>query len=427
MAAASTRTALANMFKTVYSGRDLTNHSKRKTPLGDKISKKDDFYGANITIPFNGGLNWGISPTLDSTTNPLPMSGGFKQWVITDTKQLYGRLTIDNLSQMRSKKDIGAWLQVRAKETEEILANMKMQRLGHQLWGDGSGALAQVVSVTGADPVTAITIHFNDAVHFDGFQGATADTGKQLIYFATNANKLSGGTKDGTTTYYRVNKVNRYNSSGNAVLTVGRVAGTSAGDPAATNWIYNYRFYGEAPKGIGAWIPSTDPDATTFFTMDRSDEPQMKAGWRGTWEGTIQRSAERLCSVMSPYFDPEFSALWLSAYRWWQLKEELTAQGRFYVDETKSLEFGTSALRMVTPSGSIPVVADPYCPNDTGWLLRHQDIEVHSTGPLIHLADEDLTALRLSDADGLEIRFRSAAEYAIPRPFMCGRFPISSD
>lgn len=425
MAAASTRAALENMFKTVYMGKDLTNHSKRKTPLGDKVTKKDDFYGGVLELPFNGGLNWGISPTLSSTTDPTPTPGGFKRWQLTDTKQLYGRLTIDNLSQMRSKKDIGAWLQIRAKETEEILANMKMQRLGHQLWGDGSGALAQVVSVTGADPVTAITIHFADAVHFDGFQGA-ASTGKQLIYFATNANKLSGGTKDGTTTYYRVDKVNRYNSSGNAVITVTRVAGTSAGDPAATNWIYNYKFYATAPSGIGAWIPSADPSATTFFGMDRSDEPQMKAGWRGTWEGSIEASAQRLVSVMSPYFDPEFSGFWLNPYRWWQLRDELTAQGRFYVDETKSLEFGTTALRMITPTGSVPVMCDPYCPQDTGWLLRHSDIEIHSTGPLIHLADEDLTALRLADADGLEIRFRSAAEYAVPRPFMSGRFPISS-
>jgi len=424
MAAASTRTALADMFKTIYVGKDLTNHSKRKTPLGDKITKKDDFYGDGFTIGFNGGLNWGVSPTLSSTTDPLASASGFKKWVITETNQLYGRLTLDNLSMMRSKKDIGAFLQIRQKETEAILANMKMLRLGHQLWGDGSGALAQVVSVTGADPVTAITLNFADAVHFDGFRGV-AGTGKQRIYFATNANKLSGGTKDGTTTYYTVDKVNRYDSSGNCVLTVTRAAGSVTGDPAATNWIYNFGFYGSAPKGIGAWIPSTDPSATTFFGMDRSDEPQMKAGWRGTWEGSIQSSASRLVSVMSNYFDPEFSALWLSAYRWEQLKDELTAQGRFYIDEVKSLEFGTSALRMVTPTGSLPVVCDPYCPQDTGWLLRHSDIEVHSTGPLIHLADEDLTALRLSDADGLEVRFRSAAEYAIPHPFMCGRFPIT--
>lgn len=423
MAAASTRAALTDMFKTIYSGRDLTNFSKRKTPLGDKVAKKDDVYGNGLELPFNGGLNWGISPSLDSTTNPTPTAGSFKKWTITDTKQLYGRLTLDNLSMMRSKKDIGAWLQMRAKETEEILANMKMQRLGHQLWGDGSGALAQVVSVTGANPVTEITLAFSDAVHFDGFTGV-GGTGKQLIYFATNANKLSGGTKETTVNYYRVDKVNRYNSNGQAVLTVTRQGGTAAGDPAATDWIYNYKFYGQAPSGIGAWIPASDPSATTFFGMDRSDEPQMKAGWRGTWEGTIQDSAEKLVAVMGPYFDPEFSALWISAYRWWQLKQELTAQGRFYIDETKSLEFGTSALRMVTPGGSIPVLSDPYCPNDAGFLLRHNDIEVHSTGPLIHLADEDLEALRLSDADGLEIRFRSAAEYAIPRPFRSGRFPI---
>lgn len=418
MPAVSTRTALTDMYRTVFVGKDLTNMSKRKTPLGDKIPKKADFVGDSMTIPFNQGMNWGIHPTLTST-EPVGKAGNFKKWVVPDTNQLYGKLYIDSLSMMRSEKEVGAWLKLRVKETEDILDNMKMARLGWQLWDDGSNSIGRVASVTGSDPVTTITLtSFNDAVKFDA-------GGKQVLQFNPNLTGNAGTLKS---SQYQVDKVNRYNSSGNTVLTVTRFTGAGAGnDPAANDYIYNRGFYDQGYKGISAWIPAADPSATPFFGMDRSDEPQMKAGWRGQWRGTISGSAEELVSIMGQYFDPEFSAFWLSNYRWFQLKEELTAQGRFYVDETKSLEFGTTALKMYTPGGSVNIMADPYCPNDSGFLLRHDDLELHSTGPLIHVVDDDgLTALRLSDADGIEIRYRSAAQLIVPRPFRSGRFPITS-
>jgi hypothetical protein len=409
------------MFKTLYLGQDLVNRSKVKTPLGDKIKKADDFYGDSLVFPVNYGLNWGIAPTLTAST-PTPVSGKFKKWVLSDTKQMYGKLTLDNLSMKRASKDVGAYLRLKAKETSEIVDNMKMQRLGHQVWGSGNAVLARVESVTGggSSAVTAIVLtNYKDAVHFDSGD-------KQTIRVASGA---ITGLRTGV---YTVTKVNRYNSSGKAELTVAETVATVAGDRAQANdYIFNSGFYDttlgtNALMGIQAWIPTSDPSSDTFFGVDRTSDMQMLAGWRGTWEGSIRASAERLASIMGQYFDTDFSALWLSNYRWWQLKEELSAEGRFYIDETKSMEFGTAAMRMITPSGSVVVVADPYAPNDAGYFLRHDDITIHSTGPLIHLADEDLEALRMADADGLEMRYRSAAELRVGRPFLHGNFAISS-
>lgn len=70
-------------------------------------------------------------------------------------------------------------------------------------------------------------------------------------------------------------------------------------------------------------------------------------------------------------------------------------------------------------------MADPYCPNTAGYLLNHSQMEYLTTGPLIHFADEDLEALRLSDDDGLEYRIRSLALFRMDKPHTCGVFPIS--
>jgi hypothetical protein len=368
----------------------------------------DDFYGAGLSIPNNLGLNHGIYPGLDAT-NPVAKAGRFKNWSITETRDMYGKLTIHIPSMLRSKKDIGAWMKLRQKETTELLANMKMQR-AIELWGNGSATIGTVASTAGGPPITSIVLtNQTDAVSFD--------RGMELEF------QSAGGAA--RTDVFRVDGVNRYNSAGQAVLTVTRISG-AINDVAATDRIFRrgWRTAGTGLTGLGAWVPASDPTATPFNGIDRSDEPQFLGGWRGTWEGSINESAERLVSVMSQYFVPDFSALWLSAYRWYQLKEELTAQGRFYKNDLKSQEFGTSVLTMNTTAGDVPVAMDPFVPNDTGWLVKHDEVEIHTTGPFIHLCDEDVEGLRMSDDDALEFRYRSLAEVAVPRPVYHGRFPI---
>lgn len=426
MGAAAVQSAFAKMYKTVYMKRPLTNFSLRTSALGQKIKKESNLKGNNLTYPINWGRNWGISTSL-TATKPASTAGSFNNWVIpADTpSKLYGRLTIDIPTMMRAEDDIASFLRVKSKHMNELFTNMTMIRLGDQLWSDGAGNIAQIESVTGSNPITAITLtSHEDAVKFDG-------SSKQQIQFAVAANRASGGLKaDGTAVVwiYQVDKVNRYNTSGKAVLSVTRIAGTgNTTEPAATDYIYNLDQYGAGPKGIPAWIPDTDPSATLFFGVDRSVEPQMLAGWRGPWEGTINASIQRTASIMGNYIDPKFTACWLSSTRWYQLKMELEAEGRFFVDEQKSLEFGTTAIRLFTTAGMIPVLADAYVPSDSGFLLRHDDIYVHSTGELIHLATEDIDhgGLRLSDDDGLEYRWRSLAQYRVDTPYFHGRFPIT--
>jgi hypothetical protein len=176
---------------------------------------------------------------------------------------------------------------------------------------------------------------------------------------------------------------------------------------------------------ITASKPGTGGVPASLFGMDRTDEPEMKSGWRGTWEGSIQDTIMRLASVMGQYVDPDFSSVWLSSTKWYQLQTELKASGTLNYNTDKRKEFGTNVITFNTPQGDVNVASDPFCPSTDVFLLRHGDIEIHTTGPLIHLADEDVEALRLSDADGLEVRYRSLAQLIIPYPFLCGRAPLS--
>lgn len=414
MASASTIAALQKMYKTIYHGRDLSNQAKRRTTAYDMVAKYDDFDGAQLVFPFNYGLPVGVSPSF-SLAQASPTASKFDNWVMTTRKTLYGFLTINAEAMKAARKDIGAFLRLRQKETNEILSYMKMVLGGHAFWGDGAGDLARVTAVTGSNPATAITVAQIDVIKFH--------LNQRLVFNATRTGS-SAGIKNSV---FKVTAVNRVSG----VITISRVSGSGAGvDPATNDYVYLEGAYDAFPLGVSAFVPANDPGVsgvpTTLLGMDRSDDPVMKAGWRSTWQGSIEESAKYLVTLMGQYFDRFNSALWLSDYNWFRLEQELTAQGRKVIDARATQVFGSPALALLTPGGEIPVIADSYLSNDVGFVLDMSAIEVHHLDNLIHIVDDDgLGLIRQAADDGVEIRFRSWSENIIQRPFKCGRFPIT--
>jgi hypothetical protein len=149
--------ALEKMYKTIYHNRDLTNQAKRKTTAYDMVAKYDDFDGASLVFPFNYNMPVGVSPSF-SLAQASPTASGFDKWTMSTRKTLYGFLTIDAQAMQAARKDIGAFLRLRQKETNEILSYMKMVLGGHAFWGDGAGDIGQVASVAGSDPVTSCSL-----------------------------------------------------------------------------------------------------------------------------------------------------------------------------------------------------------------------------------------------------------------------------
>lgn len=417
MSSASTITALTTMYKKVYMNRDLSNQAKRKTPAYDAVSKSDDFDGASLTFPFNDGVPVGVSTTLSGAQN-LASSSTFDNWVMSTRKKLYGVLTIDAEAMLAARKDIGAFLRVKQKETNELMAYMKMVLGGLAFWGDGAGNLARVVAVTGTDPVTSFTIAQADGVKFHR---------KQVIVFNATRTGTAGGIKAST---WRITKIQRNTASNTATLTVDRVTGSGAGvDPAANDYVYLKDTYDAFPLGIAAFIPASDPGVggvpSTLLGMDRTTDAEMKAGFRVSWQGSIEETVKYLAAIMGQYVDQESSVCWVSHYNWFRLEQELTAQNRKVLDARATAVFGSPALLLLTPDGNIPVVRDPYLSNDQGYLLDMSTIEVHHLGPLLGMTDEDgLQALRQTADDGIEIRMRHMGENIVQRPFKCGRFEI---
>jgi len=410
MASASTISALQKMYKTVYLGRNLANQSKHKTPAYDNVpTKYDDFDGNLLEFPFNQDMPVSVSPQF-LKAQAGASSSSFDRWQLTTRKKLYGFLTIDGEAMRAARKDIGAWLRLRQKETNEIRDYMKMVLGGHAFWGDGAGNIAQVSAITGAAPVTAITlVNKRDAIKFHKNQ--------RLEFSAT---RTGGAVK---ATVYKVTGINR--STG--VITILQVSG--ALDPAVSYYVYLEGAYDAFPLGVQAFLPASDPGTggvpASLLGMTRTDDTVMKAGFRGTWQGSITETAKLLAADMGQYFDSTESALWLSRYNWFRLEQEQEAAGRVVRDQSAIARFGAPGLVLQTPEGDVTVVSDPYCPSDAGFMLNNSTWETHHLDPLIHVIDDDgLAAIRQTSDDGIEIRLRHWGENICQRPFQNGRIQI---
>lgn len=414
MSSASIQSALTKMYKTVYMNRDLSNQAKRKTPAYDSVQKMDDFDGANLTFPFNDGVPTGVGVTV-ADAQSLAASSSFDNWVMTTRKKLYGVLTIDAESMLAARKDVGAFLRLKQKETNELMAYMKMVLGGHAFWGDGAGNIARIVAVTGAAPVTSFTVSRWDAVKLHR---------KQVIQF--NANRTgNSGTMKGLVA--RITKIERTYTATTANVTIEQV--TAGSDPVADDYVYLKGMYDAFPLGIAAFIPSAAPGTGsipgTLLGMDRTTDVEMKSGWRAAWQGSIEETLKFLAATMGQYVDQENSVCWLSHYNWFRLEQELTAQNRKVIDARATQVFGSPALLVLTPDGNIPVVRDPYLDNAQAYILDMSTVEVHHLGPVLGMTDEDgLTALRQTADDGIEIRIRHLGENIVQRPFKCGRAEI---
>lgn len=410
--AAATISGLLALFKRLYVGKDLSNQALRRTPLFRAISRKDDLVGEGIYIPYNYGLPPnGAAQFARAQANAR--SSVVDRWFL-QRKKYYAFHTLDAEAIHASKKDVGAFLAVKQKELDEVVKFIGMQ-IGEHFWGDGTGCIGQTTTDPGAAGTGTIQLaNPRDAVRYH--------LGMELIANAA----LTGGTN--RTDRYKVTGVNRVTG----VISLERTSG-AANDWAIGDYIFvdgNHGTSGGAAvdnamlTGVDAWIPASDP-STSLLGMSRTDDPVMKAGWRGTWEGSIEESAKNLAALMGQYLNSPASGLWLSRYNWYRLEQELSSKNRRVMDARATEYFGTPALAMLTPEGEVPVMADPFCPDDTGYLLDHSSWEIHHMEGLPHMiTDDGLQSLRASAEDSIEIRFRAWLEAVCFRPFTNGRFPI---
>jgi hypothetical protein len=400
--------ALTSFFKTRYPQREVENLITWGKPTLESISRSDELTGIQTIIPMQLDLPQGLSVSLRTAIdNDSPVFG--KNWTITPASYYMG-MRLDAKTLMAARNDQGAFFRLRERQYAGILDQFGLELEKH-VWGAGTASLGTL----SADPGTntyfdvssadSLAFHINMKVRFYADSSGTPGT------------ERAGGTRT-------VSGVNY--ATGRVTVDAAMDAAVGSGDHVCRDGDVN-----AVIKGIGAWIPSSDP-TDTFFGLARTNYPQMLGGWRQDYLGSIEETAKKLDSLLRRVSQKP-KTLWLSYANWNRLEIELGARAIRHEDGGPG-KFGRPTLTMTCPGGPVTVKAGPFVPEGAGYLLDMPTWKLMSLGEVPHLVQDDgLTARVIGVAsrdgslaeDGVEIRWRSFMQLVCLNPFANGRFTIS--
>lgn len=387
--------------KTIYSRERVENMSYARNALFAMMPKDTNFKGANKVIDLLYGNPQGRSATF---ANALANQSDVQVTKFTITRARdHAIASIDNETMQASQGDAYALLEASKTQIDGALDAL-IRSIAISMYRNGSGSIGQCnANATGTSLVLK---NPNDVTNFERNQ--------ELVFSTADG----GGTvKSGSVTITAVNR-----STG--VLTVDALSAIDGGTGVAANdYIFVQGDYDKKIKGVQAWVPDSDPSATPFFGVVRTQDPTRLAGVR--FDGSALPIEEALISgihlVAREGGRP--SHCFMNYANWNKLVLALGSKVQ-YIDEivkSGNAVFSFRAVEIHGPQGPVKVVADQNCPPDRAFLLQLDTWKLESLGDVPKMVDSDgLTMLRTADADGVQIRAVYYAQLSCKAPgFNC--------
>ena len=342
--------------KTYYLDAVAEQLDKGINPFYAAIAKSEnDVWGKEVKKLVAYGVNGGIGAGAEDGELPEASGNLYKEFTAT-LKNLYGTIEISDKAVRASANNAGAFVNLLTAEMEGLLKSAKFN-FGRMLFGDGSGILASVKSIT-AGKVTVDTAKLlaeNMRVEFLDSDGDPFDPPviRRITGVERDTNVLTlDGTMLTSTGVPEGSLVSLYGSSDRELTGLKALfAGTSLyGLPKSSNpWLKPY------DSNIGGELEEMDIQTA----IDKIEE---NSG------GTVNMI---LCS--------------------WGVRrsvQELFASKGVRLDNAEL----TGGYRAITYNG-IPIVADRFCDNGTMYLLNTNDFTLHQLGDWQWLEGDDGSVL----------------------------------
>lgn len=390
-------TSFAAALKQVYTPERVANMTYKNNPLLAMMPKNENFKGENMVIPVIYGSPQGRSATFaNALANQTDLD--ITKFTITRAKD-HSIASIDNETLLASQGDAYAFLQAATAQIDGAYDSIS-RSLAIALYRSGSGSIGQCnASVTGTSLVLK---NANDVTNFE--------RNMELVFCAAD-----GGTsvKSGSVTVTHVNR-----STGTLTVDALTAIDGTAG-VAANDFIFVQGDYDRKIKGVQAWIPNSDPSSASFFGVDRTKDITRLGGVR--YDGSALPIEEALIggihAVAREGGTP--SHCFMNFENWNRLVISLGSKVSYIDEVVKSGDASLSfrAISIHGPKGPVKVIADQNCPSDRAFLLQLDTWKLHSLGPAPRLSDTDgLKMLRVSDADGVQVRIAYYAQLASKAP-----------
>ncbi len=330
-----TTTSADGVLKSYYLDAVAEQLNKTANPLLAAIEQtSSDVWGKDVRKAAVYGVHGGVGAGTEDGALPATSGGGYAQLTAT-LKNLYGRIEISDKAVRASRGDEGAFVDLLNTEMEQLIKSSSFN-FGRMLFGDGSGKLGTVSSVSGTtytmDSVRNFAVGMIvDIIGSGGESVATARTVTGVDY-------------------------------ANGTITLSGASATNAGNCGV--YVQNSR--DQEITGLGAIFSSSE----TLYGLTRADHPWLNPV-KVEVEGAITENAvQKAIDLVEESAGSKVNFIVCS----WGVRRALFKVLSAYRQiDTVELAGGAKAITF----NGIPVVADRFCPSGTMYLLNTDDFRLH--------------------------------------------------
>ena len=334
-----TMTSADNALKSVYLGAVSEQLDTAINPLLAKIQRSTaDVWGKEVRRLAQYGVNGGVGAGTEEGDLPSAAGNNYEQFVIT-LKNLYCTIEISDKAVRASENNVGAFVNLLNAEMDGLIRSSAFN-FGRMLFGDGSGVLCKVVSVSG--------------------NTVTADGVKNLIEGMVVDVLAAGGAPISGAKGRRVVAVDR--AAKTFTLSGDALTGVAKDNLVCVQGSYNLEL-----TGLGAIFKDTG----SLYGLDRATHkwmiPYMQSSVGTLSETVMQKAIDWLEERAGSRVDFIVCS--------WGVKralQNLLSENRRSTD----VEVLAGGYKAMTYNG-IPVVADRFCPDGTMYLLNTSDFCLH--------------------------------------------------
>lgn len=351
-------TSAENALKTVYLGPVAEQINTEINPLLAKIKQSSqDVWGKEVKRLVQYGINGGVGA--GGETDALPTAGGNNYKTLTSSlKNLYGTIQLSDKAIRASQNSVGSFVNLLNAEMEGLVKAASFN-FGRMLFGDGTGVLAKVVSVSGTE--------------------VTVDSARNLFVGMTiDFRNESGAILEGVSVrrIIAVDKANKTFQVSGLSLTSTLVPKDSI---VTVQGSYNSEITG---------LNAIFKDNGTLYGLNRSYNkwlvPYMKNDVGEITESEIQKAID--------YVDENAGSKINFIVCSSGVKRAFQNHLATYRRNTDVLDL-KGGYKAISYNG-IPIVSDRFCPEGTMYLLNTDDFTLHQLCDWKWLEGEDGRVLK---------------------------------
>lgn len=392
--AAATPTTHDAIIKDLFPWEEVVKAMYENNPLYAMVKKNYAAYGKNWHLPIRIAHTMGRSRTF-SNAKANKKGSNVVEMQITVTQD-YSLYSVDGKLAAQTANSKGAFVEAFQFELEAAMDAMN-RSFGIGVYKNHGGAMGQIGTVS----TTRITLsNINDVVNFevgDVLQFATTDGTSGAVH--------SGGA---TGVISAIDRDNGYlDSASNWSAQVASIANS--------DYIFKDGDFGQAMRGLDAWIPST-VSATAFFGLDRTTDAVRLAGNRVSVTGlNPEEQLQKACQV-GVRNGAKPTHCFMNDLNFLDLVLSLGSRVR-YADTKTEVGVGFTGVKVHTGVSEMEVYSDANCPYNTAYLLTLSDWEIAGPGKFPFIDAEDGNKiLREDSADSYEGRIKAYMQMVCKKP-----------